>query len=107
MRQEQAPKHENGLELKRYRKGTRTMDANEQRSLSTIAREIMKDWKKPYFAAIPYLDVMRDLDKITDMYMADSARSIVTYFLSNAGAWRGPEAKRIKAELNAMLKGKK
>jgi hypothetical protein len=74
------------------------------RSLSAIAAEIRRDWKKPNYAAVPYLDAMRGLDKITDTYIADSAKSIVTYFLGNAGSWRGEVAKRVKAELRAMTK---
>lgn len=74
------------------------------RSLRDIAREIRVTWTKPYFGAVPYLDAMRDLDKITDSYYADSADSIVRYFLSNATTWRGEDARRIKAELKAMLK---
>ena len=72
------------------------------RSLSTIAKDIRTDWKKPYFGAVPYLDAMRDLNDINDKYGFDSARSIVQYFLANAGTWRGETAKRIKAELKAM-----
>jgi len=72
------------------------------RSLSTIAKDIRTDWKKPYFGAVPYLDAMRDLNDINDKYGFDSARSIVQYFLANAGTWRGDTAKRIKAELKAM-----
>ena len=30
-------------------------------------------------------------------------RSIVLYFLANAQQWRGPDARRIKAELKSML----
>jgi hypothetical protein len=75
------------------------------RPIREIAREIRKDWKKPYFGAVPYLDAMSDLDKITDNYAHDSGSSIVLYFLSNAGTWRGEVAKRVKAELNSMLKG--
>jgi hypothetical protein len=75
-----------------------------QRSLSTIAREIRQDWKKPYFGAQPYLDAMSSLDKITDRYYEDSAESIVLYFLSNASIWRGPKAKAIKLELKQMVK---
>jgi hypothetical protein len=73
-----------------------------QRSLSTIAREIRQDWKKVYFGAVPYLDAMSSLDKITDSYYQDSAKSIVLYFLSNASTWKGETAKRIKAELKKM-----
>lgn len=75
------------------------------RPLYEIAREIRQDWKNVYFGARPYLDAMRDLDKISDSYGADSAKSVVNYFLANANAWRGETAKRVKAELKAMLKG--
>lgn len=74
------------------------------RSLNVIAREINADWKKVYFGAVPYLNAMYSLDKITDKYGMDSADSIVRYFLSNATSWRGETAKRVKLELNKMLK---
>lgn len=74
------------------------------RSLAVIAAEIRRDWgAKVYFGAKPYLDAMADLDKITDDYGADSGKSIVIYFLSNATTWRGLSARVLKAELKAML----
>ena len=76
--------------------------ASPVRSLSTIAREVRQDWKKVYFGAVPYLDAMSSLDKISDNYYQDSAKSIVLYFLSNASTWKGDTAKRIKAELKKM-----
>lgn len=76
------------------------------RPLYEIARDIKRDWRKVNFAAKPYLDAMSQLDKITDMYMFDSAVSVVLYFLSNASTWRGQTAKTIKAELKAMAKGR-
>jgi hypothetical protein len=79
---------------------------NTYRSLSTIAREIRNDWKKIYFGAVPYLEAMSSLDTMKDQFYCDDASSIVAYFLSNATGWRGDTAKRVKAELNAMLKGK-
>jgi hypothetical protein len=48
---------------------------------------------------------MFSLNKITDNYIMDSGSSVVAYFLSNASSWRGDDARRIKAELKAMLKG--
>ena len=75
----------------------------EHRPLHVIAREISADWKKPYFGAIPYLDAMRTLNSIRGEYYNDSAQSIVAYFLANAGTWRGDNARRIKAELKALL----
>jgi len=74
------------------------------RNLSDIAKEIRKEWKAPYFGAVPYIDAMKELNKLTDKYFADSAEAIVRYFLANAATWRGEAARRIKAELNAMLK---
>jgi len=74
------------------------------RNISTIAADIRRDWQNVYFGAVPYLDAMRGLNGLDDKYGLDSARSIIAYFLSNARAWRGPAAKAIKAELNAMLK---
>ena len=75
------------------------------RSLSTIAAEIRRDWTRPYFGAVPYLNAMRSLDSIHDDYIHDSGKSIVLYFLANATTWRGDTARRVKAELKAMCKG--
>ncbi len=75
------------------------------RPLYTIASEIRKTWgAKVNFAAKPYLEAMECLTNVTDMYGEDSAKSIVNYFLANANTWRGEDAKRIKAELKAMVK---
>jgi hypothetical protein len=74
------------------------------RKLSEIAAEIRKTWPKPYFGAVPYLDAMGSLSSINDNYYEDSARSVVAYFLANAATWRGEDAKRIKKELNQLLK---
>jgi hypothetical protein len=76
----------------------------EFRPLYRIAGEIRAKWPKVWFGAEPYLQAMQGLDKITDRYGMDSAKRIVLYFLSNATTWRGEDAKRIKAELKAMMK---
>jgi hypothetical protein len=73
------------------------------RSLYAIAREIRGDWKNVNYAAEPYLDAMGALDSIDDPYYADSGKSVVRYFLANAGTWRGDVARRVKAELKGML----
>ena len=75
----------------------------EPRNLSTIAREIRADWKHVYFGAVPYLGALGALNGIRDNYGADSAHSIVLYFLANASTWRGPVAKRVKAELRTLV----
>tara|TARA_R110002126_G_scaffold196541_1_gene344469 strand:+ start:359 stop:586 length:228 start_codon:yes stop_codon:yes gene_type:complete len=74
------------------------------RKIHEITREIRLDWKNPYFGAIPYLEAMSTLENITDPYGMDRGDMIVRYFLSNAKAWRGETARRIKKELNDMLK---
>lgn len=78
------------------------------RPLSTIAREIRATWPKVYFGAVPYLHAMAQLDSVDGKsgawyYGSDDGRSIVNYFLANAGTWRGDDARRIKAELKAMV----
>jgi hypothetical protein len=75
------------------------------RPLYTIAIEIERTWKPQVSrAARPYVDAMFKVASLDDMYYSDPADSLVRYFLSNAATWRGEDAKRIKAELKAMLK---
>lgn len=75
------------------------------RELNTISKEIRADWgTKVNYGAKPYLDAMATLNKVTDSYGQDSAKSVVLYFLSNASTWRGEVAKRIKTELKQLLK---
>ena len=79
----------------------------EQRAISTIAREIVKDWgPKMYFGAKPYVNAMLQLNKITDKYGFEDGKSIVLYFLANASSWRGETARRIKAELKQICEVK-
>lgn len=82
------------------------------RPLYVIANEIRQNWKKSVsgtdlnFAARPYLEAMETLSNINDNYIMDSGRSIVAYFLGNAGTWKGDKAREIKKELNDMLKNR-
>ena len=73
------------------------------RQISHIAGEIEMDWAKVNFAARPYLDAMFSLTSVDDDYGYDSGRSVVLYFLSNASTYRGETARKLKAELKAML----
>lgn len=73
------------------------------RSISIIAAEIRRDWKKVNFAAEPYLFAMQQLTHITDDYYGTTAEKVVLYFLSNASSWRGEVARRVKCELKQML----
>lgn len=75
-----------------------------QRQICEIAAEIRKTWESPYFGAVPYIEAMLALGNISEMYGCDPADLIVAYFLGNAQTWRGEDARRIKKELNDILK---
>ena len=83
------------------------------RPLYEIADDIFNDIRAQYAGkpdpswlgyARPYLEPMLSLDKITDSYYYDSASSVVMYALANLQQWRGDTARKIKAELKALLK---
>ena len=72
-------------------------------SISTIAREISREWKNVNYAAKPYLEAMRSLDSASDSFGYDSAKSVVSYFLANASGYRGDNAKAHKTALKAIV----
>jgi hypothetical protein len=74
------------------------------RPIKQIALDILNVWKNPNYGAVPYLHAMKSLSTIDDMYYADSAQSIILYFLSNASTFRGEDARNLKAELKRHLK---
>jgi hypothetical protein len=76
----------------------------QQKSLTT--GKTPKHWKQKYVYALAYVEPMLSLNSIHGKYYEDSAESVVAYALGNLTTWRGDKAKEIKAELNAMLKGK-
>lgn len=76
------------------------------RTFALIAAEIQTKWKNVSPYAKPYLDAMATIftsDKNARYYF-DTAETMVLYFLANAQGWRGEDARRIKAELKAMIK---
>ena len=76
------------------------------RPLSEIAREIHSEChgKSWYPYAEAYVVPMMSLNDIRENYYEDSGASIVSYALANLTYWRGETARRVKAELNSMLK---
>jgi len=84
---------------------TTTTETTTTRPLYVIAAEIQRDWPKPFYGAVPYLEAMRALNAITDKFYYDDGRDVVCYFIANATTWKGDTARRVKAELRAMLKG--
>jgi hypothetical protein len=75
----------------------------EHRMISEIARDVRREWKKPYFGAVPYLQAMLTLSTLGEHYGCDDAKSIVLYFLANANTFRGEKARALKAELKAIV----
>lgn len=82
----------------------RRNNSGTQRALREIAREIRADWKNVHFTAQPYLAAMSTLTSVNDKYGLATGDDIVLRFLTNATSWRGDTARRVKAELNAMVK---
>jgi hypothetical protein len=75
-----------------------------ERAISEIANEIQQDWKNVNYGAKPYLEAMKELNSVDDNFYEDSAESVIAYFLGNARSWKGETAKRIKLELNNLIK---
>lgn len=73
-----------------------------ENSLKELAAIIRADWTNVNYTAAPYLDAMETLDGINDKYYQDSGKSVVLYFLANAGSWRGETAKTVKVLLKKM-----
>jgi hypothetical protein len=76
----------------------------DMRPINVIAKEIKADWKNVSPYARPYLLSMLTLEKLDDKYGVDYGRSIVCYFLANAAGWKGDVARRVKKELNLMVR---
>lgn len=75
----------------------------EKRTIKVIANEVLAKWEKISPAAFPYLVAMTQLVDINDYYYADTASSVINYFLANARGFRGEDAKRLKAELKEIV----
>ena len=76
----------------------------ERVTVSEIAYAIAKDWENISPYAADYLNAMKEINDIEGNYIHDTARSVVLYFLANAGSYRGENARFYKAILKAMVK---
>jgi hypothetical protein len=76
----------------------------EGKSLSAIAEIIRTNWVNPSPYALPYLEALEELNSVNDDYYADTALSVVIYFLANAQTWRGDTARIVKAHLKSLVK---
>ena len=73
-------------------------------TVSEIAHAIAKDWQNISPYAKDYLNAMKDIRNIDDNYYADSAKTVVLYFLANASSYRGENARTYKALLKELVK---
>lgn len=75
------------------------------RTFSEIAKDIRNNWQNISPAAEPYVKALAKINSSDKnaIYYDEDAETQVLYFLSNAGTWRGSEAKRIKNELKSMI----
>ena len=83
---------------------TETNPPTGKRPLYEISRAIRKAWPRPHFAALPYLDALRDITSTDEMFYHETGASVVRRFLANAQTFRGPTAKALKEELKEHLK---
>jgi len=81
-----------------------TNTLNERVTVSEIAHAIAKDWTNVSPYAADYLNAMKEIRSVEDNYYADSAKSVILYFLANAGSYRGDNARSYKALLKEMVK---
>ena len=81
-----------------------TKQLSELVTVSEIAHAIAKDWQNISPYAKDYLNAMKEIRNVNDNYYADSAKSVILYFLANAGSYRGDSARTYKALLKEMIK---
>ena len=76
------------------------------RFLCEIAQDIERNWRPvTNKGAAKALAEMKTMMSIEDSYGCESSgRSVVQQFLAHDTGWSGETARRIKAELDAMLK---
>lgn len=75
------------------------MQSTNVRTVAEIGEEIRRTWRNPYFGAVPYIGALCAIETLDAPYGYDDPRGIVRYFLANASTFRGPDAKRLRAEL--------
>lgn len=77
------------------------------RDLNVVANEICRhigpDVQK-YPHAWPYAVALSQLHDLKDEYGYDDGVGIALRLLFNLSSWRGDDARRLKAELNKMIK---
>ena len=80
------------------------MNDLQDKPLSYTAQIIRDNWNNPSPYALPYIEAMAQINSIEDNDYADTAHSVVIYFLANAQTWRGDTARLVKAHLKSLVK---
>lgn len=82
-----------------------SLQVTASRPIYEIAADIRREWgpSNVNYAAKPYLDAMLQLSDMNSRFYEDDAKTILAYFLSNAGSFRGGRAKELKDEIKVLL----
>lgn len=72
--------------------------------ISAIAEIIKQDWKTPHPWAASSLDFMLSIEDISEIYLDDTAVTIVQFFLENADTWQSPTAWAVKGKLTQLIR---
>jgi len=83
--------------------GEMTKPEKIERPLFEIAREIRREWKDIPRPAEVHLEAFDNARSIDEMFIHDTVKSEVCYFLSNVQTWRGDKATELKNELRVMV----
>lgn len=75
----------------------------EKMKLSQIADVIFNDWRTMDPSALPYVEAMLNLEKVSDSFGGDDGESIILYFLTNAKYWKGETAQAVKKHLREIV----
>jgi hypothetical protein len=82
---------------------TKMMVKLSKMSIKEIAKFIIDDWGKTSKVPRHYLEPMLEIETLDEMYYADTAYSVVAYFVSSASGWKGFNARVTKKYLKELL----
>jgi hypothetical protein len=70
-------------------------------ALRDLQRNTRQSWISPLR---PYVNAMLEMNSFDDWYGIDRGVDVGLRFLSNAAPWRGEQARRIKSEIQQLIK---
>lgn len=73
--------------------------------IDTALRDLKRNTRQSWIVHLqPYVNAMLEMNSFEDWYGIDRGVDVGLRFLSNAAPWRGEQARRIKAEINQLVK---